>query len=204
MTRDYVYGVGINDADYAVYRTEKENGKSKIIWQCPYYRDWCSMLSRAYSTNRGVTYQNVKVCDEWKHFTNFKRWVITQPNKDWENSSLDKDFIGDGITYSPENCVYISKKLNGFITDRTNDRGLYLVGVTWHKHRKIFVAQCANPFGVSNYEKRGYIGGFVTEEEAHEAWRSKKHEYSCKLAEYEKDPRVVNVLRTRYLKGGNF
>ena len=82
-----------------------------------------------------------------------RNWVITQPNKDWENSSLDNDFIGDGILYSPENCVYISKKLNGFITDRANDRGDYLVGVTWHKHRKRFIAQCANPFGTSNYEK---------------------------------------------------
>lgn len=196
-----IYGWGINDADYNVYKTETIDGKRKNVWQCPYYRDWCSMLSRVFG-KKGFTYKNILICDEWKFFTNFKSWVDNQPNKNWENCQIDKDFLSrESKIYSPETCVYISAKLNSFITERANDRGLYLLGVTWHKHRQVFVAQCANPFGETAYEKRGYIGGFSNEIDAHFAWKTKKHEYALLLAKTESDYRVVERLTNMY-KGG--
>lgn len=200
---ELVYGWGINDADRNVYKTETTNGKRKNIWQCPYYRDWCSLLSRVFSKKTGATYKSVLICDEWKLFSNFKKWVDGQPNRNWEDCQIDKDFLSkENKIYSPETCVYISAKLNSFITERTNDRGLYKIGVTWHKHRKLFVAQCANPFGKTAYEKRGYIGGFNTEIEAHFAWKEKKHEYALLLAKNESDNRVVDKLSNMY-KGGD-
>ena len=32
-----VYGWGVNDVDYNVYRTEVVDGKKKNVWRCPYY-----------------------------------------------------------------------------------------------------------------------------------------------------------------------
>lgn len=45
---ELVYGVGINDADCSVYRTEKVNGKRKVVWYCPFYKMWSNMMRRAY------------------------------------------------------------------------------------------------------------------------------------------------------------
>ena len=51
-TRKLVFGVGINDADYAVteYETTEVNGvrKQKFVWGCPYYLTWKGMLRRCY------------------------------------------------------------------------------------------------------------------------------------------------------------
>ena len=87
-----IYGWGINDVYCNVYKTETSDGKRKNVWQCPYYRDWCSLLSRVFSKKTGTTYKNVLICDEWKLFSNFKKWVDSQPNRNWENCQIDKDF----------------------------------------------------------------------------------------------------------------
>ena len=75
-----VYGVGINDADYAVTKWETTcvNGvqKRKLVWYCPYHRAWTSMLQRCYSLNyqeRNPTYKGCSVSEEWLTFSNFKR-----------------------------------------------------------------------------------------------------------------------------------
>ena len=52
-----VRGVGVNDADYPVYKTE--NGK--IVWQCTYYRTWNNMLARAYCDKYKQKYRLMKV-----------------------------------------------------------------------------------------------------------------------------------------------
>lgn len=48
-TRKLLYGVGINDADYVVQRKETigyvdGEQKRKLIWICPFYQTWKSML----------------------------------------------------------------------------------------------------------------------------------------------------------------
>lgn len=67
-------GVGINDADYDVTLHDAETGK-KIIWSCPYWEKWRSMIKRCYSKNysiRNPTYKGCSVCKEWHLFSNFK------------------------------------------------------------------------------------------------------------------------------------
>lgn len=191
---------GTNDADYNVYKTERVGSKLKIIWQCPIYRDWYAMINRVYGSNSLPSYNDNSICDEWGSFMKFREWVLSQPNKDWQNCSLDKDILFKGNTvYSPEKCCYVDQLVNSFITDRGAVRGQFMLGVTWHKHRKCFVAQCANPFGVTPYEKRGYIGGFATEQEAHLAWKAKKREYAYILAEMQDDKRIADALRGYYI-----
>lgn len=65
-----VFGVGINDADYAVQ--PKINGVQVC---CLFYRKWKNMLERCYYPKELVkhpTYQGCVVCDEWIYFSNFK------------------------------------------------------------------------------------------------------------------------------------
>jgi hypothetical protein len=199
-TRKLVYGVGINDADYVV--TKKEtirhvNGKRKqrLVWICPYYRVWHNMLERCYSPKfqeKYTTYKGCSVSKEWLRFSNFKRWMEKQ---DWEGLQLDKDLLFEGNKiYSAETCVFVTKAINTFTTDRGNDRGEWLIGVDWHKRVGKFKSQCRNPFT----KKGEYLGYFACEQQAHKAWLKRKLELAHLLAAEQTDERVAKALIERY------
>ena len=196
-----VFGWGINDVDYEVTRYETINGKNKIVWCCPYYLDWQSMLRRCFDVkfqNRRPTYKGCTITDNWEYLSQFIKWVDNQPNRDWQNCEPDKDFLITGNKhYSPETVVYIPKNMNVFITDHGAARGHYMIGVTCSyksSNKNPFMSRCNNPFT----NKNDYLGRFPTELEAHLAWKAKKHEHACRLAELRDDPRVAKRLREMY------
>lgn len=195
-----IYGWGINDwhepISWVIIDSE---GKSKLKI-CPIYTDWQSMLQRGFSPllkSKRPTYEGVTVCEEWKYFSVYRKWVLEeQPNKDWINCVPDKDLLsGSSKIYSPNTVVYISGKINCFIIDRGNDRGKYMIGVGERRPNGKYRSYCSNPFTGKTREHLGY---FTTELEAHLAWQSKKHEYACIFAEQQDDPRVADALRKRY------
>jgi hypothetical protein len=190
-----VYGVGINDADYVQQMEEVVDGKRKLVWICPFYKTWRSMLERSYSKKyklKRPTYEHVSVCKEWHLFSTFKSWMQEQ---DWEGNQLDKDLLVSGNrVYSPEACVFVSGQVNNFMINSGATRGGYRIGVCWNKQRGKFVAQCRDPFaGIGRY-----LGYFPTENEAHEAWLAKKLEHAHALAAIQTDERVANALIDRY------
>jgi hypothetical protein len=156
------------------------------------------MLRRCYGKielKRNPTYNGCTVCEEWLTFSNFKAWMETQ---DWEGKHLDKDILCEGNkVYCPEYCVFVTKLTNTFILDSKKVRGEYMLGVFFHKRDKVYVAQCNNTFGITKNQNR-YLGYFETELEAHLAWKAKKHEYACRLAELQDDPRVAEALVNMY------
>ena len=129
-----VCGWGINDVDYNVAKTQLINGRWRQTYLCPYYVKWKSMLVRCFSLkyqDRQPTYKDCTVCEDWKCLSNFIKWVDSQPNEDWINCEIDKDFLFDGNKqYHPETAVFISKNLNNFIKHRGNDRGHLMIGVS--------------------------------------------------------------------------
>ena len=195
-----VYGVGVNDADYVVQRWEtigRVNGKQKqkLVWCCPYYQAWKGILQRCYSTKlqeRFPTYKGCSVSEEWLTFSVFKSWMEKQ---DFEGMQLDKDLLFEGNkVYSEEKCVFVSRVVNMFTTDRGNDRGEWLIGVVWHKSAGKFRSQCRNPFT----KKQEYLGYFACELEAHQAWLKRKLELAHLLAAEQTDERVAKALIERY------
>ena len=107
----FVYGVGFSGSE-----TKKGNYYE--------YKTWNHMLERCYSKNtasykyyggRGVT-----VCDRWHNFSLFLKDVVKLEG--YENYSkhnvkgtrnpysLDKDRKGDGLSYSFENCMFLTSK----------------------------------------------------------------------------------------------
>lgn len=196
--KDMVHGFGINDADYNIAEKEKINGKWKIIKVCKYYSTWTSMIRRCYSNKslqKRSTYKDCHVCEEWRHFSNFKRWMEQQ---DYENKCLDKDLLIEGNrVYSPDTCIFVPVIINNFVLDRNKCRGEYMLGVNKKEGRNRFTACCNNPLE----NKQEYLGSFLTELEAHLAWKSRKHQIACLLAdsEYCTDPRLKEVLYNRYL-----
>jgi len=193
-SRKPVYGFGINDADYQV-RCAGEDGK---LVTCPYYERWHSMLRRCYGEKelaRNPSYRGASVCTEWLTFSNFKAWMEKQ---DWEGKHLDKDLLCKGNrVYCSQFCVFVSKLTNTFILDSLRQRGKYMLGVSWHKRDEIFTAQCNNTFAENRFHKR-FLGYFETELEAHLAWKAKKHEYACILADLQEDSRVAAALREMF------
>ena len=191
MTRKLVYGVGINDAEYFVKPVV--NGKRDL---CKFYDTWVHMLARCFSKKvhaRQKTYEGCSVCDEWLTFSKFKGWMQTQ---DWTGKELDKDIINFGNKkYSPDNCAFVSSKTNCFVTEIRVTNGDLPIGVYFNKPSKKFLAQCYNPFTGKNEN----LGRFICKNQAHQAWKKRKHELACQLAEIQTDDRVANALRVRYL-----
>ena len=193
-----IQGVGVNDADYNVSRSENVDGKYKTVWRCPYYITWKHMLIRCYNEKYHLlkrSYEDCEVCDEWKLFSNFKKWMETQ---DWKGKQLDKDLLKEGNkVYCPEYCIFVDGKVNNFVLDCNSARGNYMIGVDLHKQSGKFRARCSNTLtGESEH-----LGEFYNELEAHLAWKKRKHELACILADSElvSDPRLEEALRTRYL-----
>lgn len=197
-TRKLVHGVGVNDADYPVNTYAVINGRHKRLWRCPIYRSWRDMLNRCYSAkwhDQFPTYTGCTVDPEWHSFMAFRAWMLSQ---DWEGKQLDKDILFPGNkVYGPDSCVFVSSQLNSFMIDCCAARGKWPIGVCWAERAGKFIALCRNPFT----GKRGHLGYFTDPFEAHEAWRAKKHEYACRYADMQTDPRIAEALKSRYLKG---
>ena len=200
MNRKLVQGVGTNDAGYVVDLRENIgyiNGKQKqkLIWSCPFYATWRTMLCRGYSEKlkaRYPTYKDVSVCPEWHLFSTFKAWMETQ---DWEDKHLDKDILIPGNkVYSPKTCVFVTAQVNLFLGDCSASRGKYMIGCYWSKKSSKFMALCRNSFT----GKSDYLGLFESELEAHQAWLKRKLELAYQLAALQSDERVSNALIERY------
>lgn len=186
-----IYGHGINDSIEKVSITID----GKII-KCPYYTTWHSMLKRCYDPIEHRNYPNYIGChcvDEWHLFSKFKEWMTLQ---DWKGKQLDKDLLFRGNKlYSPETCVFISGRVNAFLTDRKRARGEYALGVGKNPWQTKYRAYCNNPFT----NKRIGLGTHATIELAHEAWKTQKHKFACDLAGLEQDSRISDALRNYFI-----
>ena len=195
-----VFGVGVNDLDYRtqVYEYVTEDGGRRIkkhVFRCKYYAAWTSMLERCYSKKyleSNPTYIGTSVCNEWLYATAFKKWMEEQ---DWQGKCLDKDIIVPrSKLYSPETCAFVLEATNLFVIACDASRGDYPIGVDLYKPTGKYRARCQNLFT----GKKEHLGYFSTPEEAHEAWRKRKHDLAQLVAATESDPRVVEALQKRY------
>lgn len=178
-----IYGVGINDADYAV--KPWVDGVRKC---CPFYRKWYNMLKRCYSPvyhKKQPTYVGCSVAPVWHRFSAFREWMDTQ---DWQGKELDKDLLGNGKVYSPGTCVFVSQALNTFMTDNKAIRGDCPIGVS----RLRFRFQSS----INIKGRQTFLGLFDTEEEAHSAWATKKAELAFQYATEQTDQRIADALRS--------
>lgn len=183
-----VYGKGVYDL---------APGLSKL----KAYSDWKSMLERAYSEKyhlKEPSYRDVEVDKEWLFASNFMEWHNKQRIElRWQ---LDKDLLIPGNrVYSADTCIYVPAWLNSFTSDRRNDRGHSYIGVRQRAGTGKFEARCNNPFT----KKSQYLGVFVYEDDAYNAWlefklsaalqlKSKMDEVDLRLY-----PNVVKIIETK-------
>lgn len=187
-----VYGIGVNDADYAV--KPKVNGKQVT---CKAYNSWIGMLKRCYSAkyqHKCPTYVGVKVCEDWLSFMAFRKWWAENQVDGWE---LDKDLLTDDRIYSPETCIFVPSWINSFTNDHAAARGEWPIGVYYNNGVSKFLAQCSHPFGA-----REYLGLFSTPDEAHAAWLARKMEIANELKHLMDDIDVRIFTRVIEIIGG--
>ncbi len=101
-----------------------KNAKNRITHgktNTPLHKRWCDMIARCHwkSGDKAQKYyknKNITVCNEWKNdFMKFHDWAIN--NGYSPELELDKDILSDAKNispkiYSPETCMWITKKQN--------------------------------------------------------------------------------------------
>lgn len=141
------------------------------------YTTWTNMLRRCYSIKsyiKNPTYIGCTVCDEWKLYSNFKKWF---DENYIENYELDKDILIDGNKiYSPDTCCFIPKYINTLFIDCAKSRGIYPLGV-YYKH-KISKYCCQ----INMYGANKHIGTFDAINDAVNAYKRKKLQYCMEIA----------------------
>lgn len=174
-----VYGVGVNDADYAVTRSEVVDGKRKTIW-CPFYKVWVNMMKRCYNEKSQVampTYKKASVAAVWHRFSAFKAWMEKQY---YVGLELDKELLSNGgKVYSPETCCFISRKVNSIVLINEKSRGEFPIGVlqsTGGKYRSMCSVDAKNT----------HLGTYESAIAAHGAWQTAKAGAISLLAEHYK------------------
>ncbi len=171
-----VYGIGINDADY-------------VVVNCLYYRKWKQMLRRCYSSNfhvKNPSYIGCIVCEEWKHFSNFKMWMMSQ---DWEGKELDKDILYAGNKmYSPDKCVFVDKEVNELFSKKNKHN---VRGVSYCQRLQKYVLKSST---VNGEKKAKYIGCYSTLEEANNVCNELRRNRIVNVANKQKDCRVKDAI----------
>lgn len=176
------YGVATNDVSSRDIPKEylETYKKIQLRWHC--------MLKRCYSKNY-PTYADVFVCDEWLTFSNFSKWLVSNPN--WQELELDKDLLVSGNrVYSPNTCVLVPHYINKSFRFRIGE----LTSVKLDRSSPTPKWQFTCRFD----GEQVYFGRYFTKEEAVKVWRVKKSEsLSIVLNRYRMDENYNNVVGNR-------
>lgn len=133
---------------------------------------WNALNKRCNSKNAVGKWRHYKLCKNgFSGFDEFVEWSITQFGYRMRNVNgslfhLDKDIISPGNTiYSPENCCFVSSRINNLIFTNFRKSSDLPVGVCKQLNCNTYTAR-ANRDG-----KLIQLGGFYDPMEAHHAWQ---------------------------------
>lgn len=143
----------------------------------PSYASWKQMLTRCYSEaykTKTPTYKSAIVCEEWKRFSQFKKWF---DGNYVEGYVLDKDILIKGNKlYSPDTCCFVPQEINALLIKHDSKRGVYPIGVS--KHGKKYCAR------INVFQKGSvWLGSFNTPKEAFIAYKQAKESYIKDMAQ---------------------
>ena len=172
-----VYGIGVNDKEYPSWNINKPLKE---------YAIWKDMLLRCTKEfwNKHPTYIGNTCSENFKFYSFFYRWCqeqigfgnIDENGKSWH---LDKDLLLKGNKhYSEDACVFVPSRINSLLVKRNADRGVFPLGVSYHKHSKKFRSRC----GTGNPLQQ-HIGYSDTPEEAFAMYKTFKEAYIKKVAD---------------------
>ena len=182
-----VRGVGVIGDKYPITINSVQT-KEYVLWK--------HMLQRCYSDDfkkERPTYEGCQVSENFKSYEYFYEWCHEQVGFGNEGFHLDKDLLVKGNkVYSENTCVFIPQEVNTLLVKSTALRGKHLIGVSWNKKDKAFVAKARK-----NKGKSEHLGIFKTEIEAFNAYKQAKETFVKEQAEKWKDRidgRAYNAL----------
>ena len=181
-----VYGVGTKGSESTVGADGKE------LKSCS---KWKQMLRRCYSPskNQKSVYKGCYVSDDWKIFSNFKRWFDENYKEGYE---LDKDILIKGNKeYSSNSCIFVPVQVNKFFASTVSKKSDLPTGVT--KRGKRFLSRIDERFEDGS-RKSIIIGNFDTPEKASSANKEEKYRIAKDLADRQDDPRIAEALRDQF------
>jgi len=168
IKRNKICGVGINDYSESI-SVKGNHIKSYIQWK--------SMLSRCYDPKMHKiepSYIKCEVCEEWKLFSNFKKWF---DENYVEGYQLDKDILFKGNKiYSQNTCCFVPQEVNKLFTNRKNDRGKLPIGVCYSKKYNKFKSQ------INIDGERKHLGYFITAKDAYLSYKKAKENIIKQMA----------------------
>lgn len=148
------------------------HGKSKT----PEYKTWCGMIKRC--QNRNCTGysdyggRGIAVCERWLKFENFLEDMGMRPSK---YHSIERKNVNGN--YEPDNCKWASPTEQSRNTRKRKDGENLVVGVSWHKATKKYMAY------ITVNGKSIYLGVFPSIEEATKARKAAELKYWGKFPE---------------------
>ncbi len=152
------------------------------------------MLNRCYNPCIHImqpTYKGCEVSDNFKNFQYFAEWCNNQIGFS-SGCQLDKDLLNKGNrVYSEDDCVFLPQELNKLLYRSGKSKGLYPVGVNFHKAANSYVAQ------ISINNETTYLGVYKTVEEAFTVYKMNKEAHIKSIASkyaYCLDPRAYSAL----------
>ena len=148
------------------------------------YNAWTGVLDRCYSEKwklKYPTYRFTTVCKEWLNFQNFAEWYYKNyPHhiKDIK-FELDKDLKQLGISnkiYSPQTCVIIPKRVNGFMVNVQSSNKSGHAGIFKLKHRKNRWVVSVSDRTTKNSKKLGMFNNIEDAIKCYNEYREKMSE----------------------------
>lgn len=192
-----VYGEGICD----ITGLDENNKQTKC------YESWKGMFRRCYSKEwheKEPTYKGCTVCEDWKIFSNYKKWfdenfyiVEGLTSKDMQ---LDKDILHKGNKiYNSNNCIFVPKIINTLFTKSNASRNGLCIGVQHaHDNKYKYVAQSSYYDFEERKKKKITIRGFNDEIEAFNAYKNFKENNIKRMADHYKDKIPQKLYEAMY------
>jgi hypothetical protein len=152
------------------------------------------MIKRCYdpytiNKDRGLTYVDCYVCDEWLNFQNFAEWFYDNYYEiKGQKMCLDKDILFKGNKiYSPEACILVPNRINVLFVKSNAIRGEYPIGISYCKASEELLVRC-NVFE-NGKRKRVYLGRFSSNRpfQAFYTYKIFKENYVKQVADEYKD-----------------
>lgn len=173
-----IYGVGFNDRKYPARMIDKNRPTRE-------YDLWRSMLSRCYNKTNPEdrpTYIGCSVSDEFKSYSYFYEWCQDQIGfSRVKKINLDKDLIGCGKIYSPDNCLFLPPMVNGVLTTTKSKRGEFPIGVSLYKPTGKYRVQ------IERYNKKYSLGYFDNPIEAFFTYKEAREKHIKDVARKYRD-----------------
>ena len=187
VKRKLILGVAINNGEYP----SKINNK-----KLKQHRLWCDILKRCYDSEylaKKPTYIGTKVCERWLDYANFYEDITKMEFFGADGYHLDKDILGDGKEYYPENCCFVPLEVNAlFKRDDKGSKGVHEVSLG---------GEIVYTASITRGKCRAYLGTFWCFEDAKKAYNDAVKMYYQVLAiKYDGfvDRRVIEKLKELY------